>query len=377
MPKIFPDANALQFDEHIFAAPTYHRGMTAQDLPEGIDPADIVKMSSNENPLGSSAKVIEAVQNEAATLAKYPPRDGDHNLRAALAKLHGKGLTPDHFFAGNGGLDVLDMAARGFIRPGDEMITFTPTFKFFEIAASRLGAKIVSLPLDAQDDFQMDIDRMLDAITPKTKAIYICNPNNPTGNLIGSGQIDKLIDQLPANVILIADEVYSHFADQALFADTTPAIHAGKNVIQIYSFSKAFGLAGLRLGYAIARPQIADYLARLRYPFHLGRMTLAAGIAAANDTAFVEKTVDTMVSGRGWLTNQLHELGVKVWESQTNFLLVDAGIPGTELTTQFLNRGIIVSEGKQRFNLPDCIRITVGLPHQNQRFIEALAEILA
>jgi histidinol-phosphate aminotransferase len=363
----------LPFDHHILAAPTYNRGLTVKDLPTSVDPAAIVKMSSNENPLGPSPQVVTAVQHEAQNLAIYPPSDGDQRLRQALADLHGRSLTADHIIVGNGGLDVLDFVARGFTKAGDEIIISHPTFRFFEIAASRLGVTIVNVPLDG--DFNYDVAGVLAAVTERTRVVYLCNPNNPTGNLVTAAVYDHLLHNLPAHILLISDEAYSHFADGE-FPNVTQYIHNGRNILQLYSFSKVFGLAGLRLGYGITRPEIAEYLARLKRPFHLGRLTIVAGLAAVADQNHIQQTINTMKRGRGWLTTQLTELGVKVWPSHGNFLLAAAGIPGEELTRQLLEQGIIVSSGQRRFSLPDHIRITVGLPEQNQRFIEVMSTIL-
>ena len=366
---------SLKFDQNILTAPVYNRGMTTKDLPAHVDPKKMIQMSSNENPLGTSPKVVEAVQKEAVRLSVYPPVDGDYNLRAALAEMHGDGITPEHLVAGNGGLDILNLIAQGFVRPGDEIITFAPTFHYFKIASARLGAKIVQISLN-QTDFEYDVDEILRAVSEKTKLLYLCNPNNPTGNVLTSSEMERLVHGLPAHVMILSDEVYRQFVDEVDFPNTTPYIHAGMPLIQVFSFSKAFGLAGLRLGYGIARPEVADYLSRLRHPFHLGRLTITAGIAAVQDQAHLQKTVQTMISGRGWLIHQIRELGIKVWDSQGNFILFSTDMPALELTNRFLQYGIAVSDGARRFQLPTAIRITVGLPHQNQRFIEVLAKIL-
>ncbi|MCP4359877.1 MAG: histidinol-phosphate transaminase [Chloroflexi bacterium] len=370
--------SGLILDPNILAAPTYNRGMTVKNLPSSVNPTDMVQMASNENPLGPSPQVITAVQSEAWRLSVYPPGDGEQNLRAALAEMHGRSgngryLTADNIIVGNGGLDVLDFVARGFAKPGDEIIISHPTFNFFEITARRLGASIVNVPLDSGFDY--DVEAVLAAVTEKTRVVYVCNPNNPTGNLVSAASIDHLMQNLPERVLVLSDEAYNHFADDT-FPDTGKYIHQGRNLLQLHSFSKVFGLAGLRLGYGITRPEIAEYLARLKRPFHLGRLTIIAGLTAVNDQSHVQKTIKTMVSGRGWLTNQLTELGLKVYPSHGNFLLMAAGIPGQELTQQLLQYGIIVSSGQQRFGLPDHIRVTVGLPEHNQRLVEAMASIL-
>ncbi len=369
----------LLFDPHILKSPLFFRGA----LPPAENMANQLKMNTNENPLGPSPQVVKVMAVEAQNLSAYPPLDGEHNLRTAIATMHtkddmdktnGRLLTPDHILVGNGGLDILDLVARGFLKSGDEMIISHPTFRFIDIAAQRLGATVINVPLD--NEFNVDVEGILTAVTPQTRLINICNPNNPTGNIFPADAYDYLIQNLPKRILILSDEAYSHFADEQLL-DTQKYIHDGRNLLQLHSFSKAFGLAGLRLGYGITQPEIADYLARLKRPFHLSRLTIAAGLAALDDKAHIQKTVETTVSGRGWLSNQLTELGVKVYPSQGNFLLMTAaGFAEDELADQLQQHNILVSPGQRRFNLPNHIRVTVGLPEHNRQFIEAMATIL-
>lgn len=363
----------LPFDPHILTAPIFDRRRPPANIPPNIDPAAIIKMSANENPMGCSPAVITAVQNEAAGLSMYPPISGEQTLREALAQMYGRALMPDHFVLGNGGLDVLDFVARGLLRPGTELITSHPTFGFLDTAARRLGAVVVNVPLD--EEFNYDVESVLAAVTERTRVIYLCNPNNPTGNLVTADMYNHLLTNLPDHILVISDEAYAHFAGDD-FSDNTQHVHNGRNLLLLYSFSKVFGLAGLRLGYGITRPEVVDYLSRLKRPFHLGRLTLAAGLAAVGDKDHIQKTIANTVSGRGWLSQQMAELGVKVQPSRGNFLLMAAGIPSESLTEQMLQHGIMVTCGQRRFNLPDHIRVTVGLPEQNQRFVEVMSEIL-
>jgi histidinol-phosphate aminotransferase len=365
--------SGLPFDPHILAAPIFDRRRPAANLPAGLDTAAIIKLSANENPLGCSPAVVRAVQAEAAELACYPPMEGEGTLRAALAQMHGRSLSADHFVLGNGGLDVLDFVACGLLRPGHELITSHPTFGFLDMAARRLGATVVNVPLD--EAFNYDVESVLAAVTGQTRVIYLCNPNNPTGNLVTTDMYHHLMRNLPNYILVVSDEAYAHFAGND-FPDTTEYIHEGLNLLQLYSFSKVFGLAGLRLGYGIARPEIIAYLSRLKRPFHLGRLTLAAGLAAVTDQEHIQKTIANTISGRGWLSQQMAELGVKVWPGLGNFLLMAAGIPSELLTEQLLQQGVMVTCGQRRFNLPYHIRVTVGLPEQNQRFVEAMAKIM-
>jgi histidinol-phosphate aminotransferase len=360
---------SLKFNTDIESAPVFAGGKASEDYgPETL------KMHYNESPLGPSPRVVEAIQQAATGLNRYPPI-GDDDLRAALAEAFGEALTPDHFFTGNGGSDVLGMIAAGFINPGDECILCRPTFPIYERTARRAGAEIVYADLDPEN-FTYDIEAILAAITPRTKLVYICNPNNPTGTPLTATQMETLMDNVPDHVLVVSDEVYHSFADPQIFPDSLEYIRQGKNLFIIHSFSKAYSLAGLRLGYGIARPEINHYLARLRGPFHLSELTLVGGMAALQDTAYVQKTVELVVQGRQWLYEQMRALGVQTWPSQTNFLLFRPSVPAAEVAEQFLQRGIIVRP-MTGFYLPDCMRVTVGLPEENERFIAALREILA
>ena len=372
--------STLYFDPLILKSRPFGRNAPVETDADREKQADWLRMDTNENAVGTSPKVIAAVQEDAQRLSAYPAWDGERRLRLALAEMHNDWandsgqLTEDHFVVGNGGMDVLEFIVNGFIRSGDELIMSYPTFRFQDIVARRLGAKIINVPLD--DAFGYDVEAVLAAVTDRTKVIYACNPNNPTGNIISAAKFDYLMQHVPKHVLVVSDEAYCQFVDDTDFPDTRRYIHAERNLLQLFSFSKVFGLAGLRLGYGVARPEIAEYLARLKRPFHLGRLTVAAGLTAVADQEHVQKTIQTIISGRGWLTKQLQELGIQVTPSQGNFLLLAAGIPAETLTAQLKQHGIIVSSGQQRFGLPDHIRVTVGLPQQNQRFIEAIAKVL-
>jgi histidinol-phosphate aminotransferase len=360
---------SLKFDPNIQAAPIFAGGKAAEDYgPEAL------KLHYNESPLGPSPLAVAAIQKAAANLNRYPPI-GDDDLRAALVEAFGEGWTPEHFITGNGGSDVLEIVAKGFINPGDECILCRPTFPIYERTARRAGAEIVYADLDPED-FTYDVEAILAAITPRTSLVYLCNPNNPTGTLLTAGQMETLMDNIPDHVLVVSDEVYHSFADPAIFPHSLNYIRQGKNLFITHSFSKAYSLAGLRLGYGISTPEINHYLARLRGPFHLSELVLAGGLAALQDRAYMQKTVELVVQGRQWLYQQLTNLGVQTWPSQTNFLLFKPPLPAGEVAGRFLQQGIVVRP-MAGFYLPDHMRVTVGLQEENERFISTLKEILA
>ncbi len=332
----------------------------------------VYKMSSNENPLGCSASVAAAVQAAAAGLGDYPPYT-DEKLRDALSEFHGRGLTRDHFITGNGGSDVLEMAARTLITPGDEVIICPPTFPIYELTAKNAGATIVEVPLLA-GGYEVDVEAVLGAVTDKTRILYLCSPNNPTGTLLSQEKLDAIMAGLPDRVKVVFDEVYYHFISVENRPDPIDYVLDSANILVLHSFSKAYGLAGLRLGYGIAKPELIETVSRLKRPFHLNTLCFEAGLAALADPAHVEKTVDVTLAGRDWLIGHIRELGLEVWPSESNFVLFKCPVPAMDWAQKLEGYGILV---RPAFGLPDHLRVTVGLPEANQAFVDALAEIAA
>lgn len=367
------NASSLPLKPNVEGAPRYVGGASIEEIQKkyGID--EVIKLVSNESPIGPSPRAVEAMQQAATMLNRYPPM-GDEELRAALAELVGQGLEPDNFFSGNGGCDVLDMIARAFLNPGDECIICRPTFPVYDVTARRAGGSVVYVDLDPEH-FTYDVEAILAAVTERTRLVYLCSPNNPTGTTISAQQMETLVNNLPPQVLLVADEVYHHFATAGDYPDTLEYVQAGKNVVVVHSFSKALGLAGLRLGYGIAPAEIARYVSRLRNAFHLSKVTLAGGVAGLQDTAHIQKVVDLVVSGRKWLYEQLAELGLQVWPSQGNFVLFKPPAAAEEISEQLLHRGFIVRP-MTHFYLPTHLRVTVGLPQENEQFISALRAVL-
>ncbi len=364
----------LTFNPNIANAPVYVAGAPIEAIQQQYGLTEVIKLASNENPLGPSPLAVAALQQAIGGLNRYPPV-GDDDLRAVLAEVIGRGLQPDNFFTGNGASDVLAMLATAFLAPGDECVICRPTFPVYESTARRSGAAVVYADLDPEN-YSYDVETILAAISGRTRLLYLCSPNNPTGTIITAEQMETLVNNLPEHVLLVADEVYYHFATRPDFPDTLAYVQAGKNVIIVHSFSKAFGLAGLRLGYAIAPAAITGYLARVREPFHLSQLALAAGLAGLRDHGHVEQTVKLMLDGRAWLYEKLTGLDLPVWPSQANFVLFRPPYPAAEVSERLLRRGVIVRPMGQ-FYLPDHLRVTVGLPEENKRFVAALRESLA
>jgi histidinol-phosphate aminotransferase len=351
----------------------YSGGPSIEEVRGRVKAARIHKLSSNENPLGPSPRVLEAMREAMASLQRYPPR-GDEQLRQALAAHHGRTLTPEHFTTANSGYEVIDLIGRAFLRAGDAVVISSPTYRAYGWSAERQEAAVVDVRL-MPDAFALDIDGMLTVIGERTRLVFLCNPSNPTGALVPAPIVGRLLDRLPDGAVLVADEVYSHYVDDPAFPDSLAHVLEGRPLIVVQSFSKAYGLAGLRLGYAIGRPDLIERIARLRRPFHLGELALRAGVAALADQAHLAASVALAREGRAFLAHELRRLGVPGWPSQANFVLFRPPLPARDVFERLIERGIMVRPTDSN-GLPGHLRVSAGLRESNEAFVRALAEVL-
>ena len=365
----------LRFNPNILKRPLYRGGQSVADARDKANTAKIYKMNSNENMMGPSPAVIQVIQEQARELGDYPQMS-DEGLRVALARCYGRSLTPEHFVTSNGGMDMLDMLARAFLSPGDEIVVCRPTYGVYMMFAMLQGVESINVSL-AADDFSHDVPGILAAITERTRLVYICNPNNPTGAIMPAADMERLINELPDHVLIVADEVYHHFVSSPDFPDSLGYVLEGKNLFIVHSFSKAYGLAGLRLGAGISTPEIAEYLTRLRKPFHLGSLTMAAGIAALADQEYLQKSIEMVQTAKAYLYEQFGRLGIQYWPSETNFILFKSPIPPSELAEKMNEYGILLRPLDQFWGMPEYARVTIGLPVANEAFITALETILS
>lgn len=307
-------------------------------------------------------------------LNRYPDREDDV-LRDAVASHVGRGLTPAHVFTGSSGSDVLELIARALLEPGDEVVVSQPTFQVYASTARHEQARVVAVPLDPVS-LRLDVDAVLGAVTPTTRLIYLCNPGNPTGVVVPAADVDRLLAGLPERVVLVADEVYVHYVTSPDFPDSIGHVLAGRPVVVVHSFSKAYALAGLRLGYAVTTPDLAASIAGVRRKFHLGRLDVAAGVAALSDQAFVRKAADLVHRELPSFYDTFRRLGVTYWPSDANFVLFRPPGDAGELVRQLATRGVMVRTTDAN-GMPGHVRVTVGLPDENRRFAQALEEWLA
>jgi histidinol-phosphate aminotransferase len=355
------------FKAHLVPKEVYKGG-------KNIPPSDkkIYKLSSNENPLGASPKAVEAIKKAADRIDLYPDQT-DIRLRQALAQDFGGKLTEDQFLCGNGGSEIIDMILRAFINERDEVIYSNPCFLPYSVFSRWYGAKLIDIPL-LLPNYTLDVEGILNAISERTKVIFLTSPNNPTGTYIPKPVMDDFISRIPKNIVVVFDEVYRHFADAEDYVTALPYVLDGHNVIGLNSFSKTYGLAGQRVGYCYTTNKIANYIRLIHKPFLLPQTSLEAALGALNDHAFIEKTVQTVHEGRKFLAKAFDEIGITFWPSQANFFIIDPPLPEMEFTDRMMDEGIMVRPVSQ-FGAPGKVRITVGNQKANQTLITALVDL--
>jgi histidinol-phosphate aminotransferase len=365
------------FDSNIAAAPLYVAGTAIEEIQRRYGLRDVVKLASNENPLGASPAALAAIERALPEVFRYPVV-ADDELRAALAALGG--LAPENVATANGATELLDMIVRGFVRPGDEVIISRPTFPMVDISTRRVGgvpvwADLLNDPMGCPDAY--DPEAVLAAVSERTRLIYICTPNNPTGSVVSRAQADELLRGLARTAapqaIVVLDESYRDFADAPW--DATDDVRAGRNVIAVRSFSKSWGLAGLRVGYAFARREIAEYLQRLRLPFHFGLAALRGALAALGDGEHVARSRALVLAERPWLQARLAELDLPIIPSQANFVAFRPPFAADLVFERLLRQGVIIRP-LGFFYMPAWMRVTVGTHTENERFSAALRDVL-
>jgi histidinol-phosphate aminotransferase len=364
-----PMTTPLPVAEHILRLRPYLPGKPIEEVQRELGLTDIVKLASNENPIGPSPHAIDAMVQAAGSVTLYP-EGAAPVLREAVSR-H-VAMPPETLIFGNGSDEVLHLLSMAFLQPGDEVVQGDPSFAMYEIYATQCDAVPVKVPLR---NYTHDLEAMADAITPRTRMVMIANPNNPTGTLVTRTEIEKFLARVPPDVLVVFDEAYDEFVDAPDKADLRPLIRDGANIAVLHTFSKAYGLAGLRVGYGIARPEIADLLNRVRSPFNVNLLAQAAATAALGDQAHVARTVALNAEGREYFYREFTRLGLDYVPSQANFVLVDVARDSREVFDALLHQGIIVRAGAG-LGLPRHIRVSVGTPDQNARFIAALETVM-
>jgi histidinol-phosphate aminotransferase len=337
---------------------------TAREL--GIDPAEIVKLASNENPLGPSPKALQAMHAALDSAHLYPDGSGFYLCRAIATKL---GLKPENVILGNGSNEVIEFLGHAFLNPGDDVITCQYAFIVYKLLATAFGVRTIETP---SPDYQQNLDDTLAAVTPKTRIIFIPNPNNPTGTLLSQAAIGHFMSRVPASITVVFDEAYFEFLDAP--PDTLPFVRDGRNVVVLRTFSKIHGLAGLRIGYAVAPAEMIQVLHKTRQPFNVNSIAHAGALAALNDEAHLRKTKRVVDEGRAYLQEKFTEMRIPFVQAVANFLMVNIG-DGFGVFKKLLRRKIIVRPLKG-YGLPEWVRISVGTMEENKKLIAALSEVI-
>lgn len=329
----------------------------------------VYKLSSNEHPFGYSPQVKAVLQQHLDGLHIYPDTT-DVRLREALVKDFDGHLEVDQFIAAAGGSEVIDLTFRAFLREGDEVITSSPCFLPYSMFSKWLGARIVDVPLRTPD-YSLDVDRILDALTPRTRIVCLTSPNNPTGTYIPRTVLEYFLDRLPPDVLVIYDEVYRHFANADDYATGVEYVNAGYPIMAVNSFSKTYGLAALRLGYGYTTKEIAAYIRQICKPFLIPALSMEAGIAALADSTFVQKTVGLIEQERRFLSTAFERLGIEYMPSQANFFLVQPPIDDQQFVDHLIENGIM-TRPVTNFGAPGKVRISIGTREANEALIRAL-----
>ncbi|UVW29869.1 histidinol-phosphate transaminase [Massilia sp. H6] len=367
MPQFGPD--------YVRAIAPYQAGKPIAEVARefGLDEASIVKLASNENPFGVPESSRAAMAQAASDLGRYPDANG-FALKAALSARYD--VPSEWITLGNGSNDILEIAAHAFVQQGESVVYAQYSFAVYALATQGVGGRAIVV---AAKDYGHDLDAMADAIAPDTRLVFVANPNNPTGTFIAAEQIEAFLDKVPANVIVVLDEAYNEYLAPEHQFESSAWVRKYPNLVVSRTFSKAYGLAGLRVGFAIAQPAVTDLMNRIRQPFNVNSLAQAAAIAALNDKAFLEQGARNNLEGYRQMTSAFDALGLEYVPSFGNFVLVKVGsddAAGARVNLALLKQGVIVRP-VGNYGLPQWLRISIGLPHENATLITALGKALA
>ncbi|MCX8027168.1 MAG: histidinol-phosphate transaminase [Thermodesulfovibrionales bacterium] len=351
----------------------YVPGKPVSELERELGISNSVKLASNENPLGPSRKVVKAIKEflkNPSEIGRYPD-GGGYYLRTALSKAISRKnipLTIDNFILGNGSNELIDIAVRTYMTHGDEAVMANPSFVVYSMAVRSVGANAIEIPL--KDDFSHDLIKMSKAITKNTKMVFVSNPNNPTGTINKKDEFRRFMTDVPDDVLVVVDEAYYEYVTDKDYPDTLKYLAKGRNILILRTFSKAYGLAGLRIGYGISKPEIITEMNKIREPFNTNTPSQICALTALKDKAHLKKSIKLNEEGKVYMYSELDALGIKYIPSQTNFIYIMLQSSSFDLYNALLKEGVII-----RPVGPKEIRVTIGLKEENQRFIDALKKV--
>ncbi len=351
--------------ENIRSISPYVPGKPIEELERELGITGSIKLASNENPLGPSPKALTAIKKAVEGLNRYPDGSGFYLSQALAAKY---GVDLNQIILGNGSNELIELVVRTFVQPGDEIISADPSFVVYKMITQAGGGTNVIVPCR---DMRHDLDAMAERITPRTRIIFIANPNNPTGTMNTKAELDRFMERVPDHVIVALDEAYFEYVTHADYPDSLEHLKAGKNILSLRTFSKIYGLAGLRIGYGITTPEIAELMNKVRQPFNTNSLAQIGALAALADRKHVEKSIAINNEGKQFLYQTFQRLGISFIPTETNFIMFETRLDGRELYTALLKQGVIIRPmGGNR------LRVTIGLPEENKRFVSELEKIV-
>ncbi len=361
-----------QVPDHIKSIVPYPPGKPIEELEREYGVKNSIKLASNENAWGSSPKALEAIRQSLSNLHRYPDGSNYYLVQAIAEK---DGFSPDEVVVGNGSDEIIEFLVKAYVEPGDEVITSHPSFLMYQKVVQVRGGINKVLPLKGMCH---DLDAIISSVTDRTRLIFLDNPNNPTATAMDPGKLYSFLSDLPESVIVVLDEAYVDFMDDEVQIDVYSLIKNSKGrcgVVALRTFSKAYGLAGIRVGYGLMSAEVAGYLHRVRQPFNVNQLAQVAAIAAIKDSEFYGSTLQGVREGKAWLQEEVEKIGCTSYSSQTNFFLIDVKGDAAALYEAMLHKGVIVRSMKA-YGYSNVIRVTVGTTEENQRFLHTLQECL-
>jgi histidinol-phosphate aminotransferase len=349
----------------------YVPGKPIEETEREFGLTGVIKLASNENPLGPSPRAVEAMRAASGAVHLYPDATSFHLVRRLAAHL---GVKPEEIVLGCGSNELIELLLRTFTTPEDEILLCKGSFPAYRISAQAHGRPFVEVPM--REGYRYDLEAMARAVTPRTRMVFVANPDNPTGTTFGRQALEAFLAAVPPEVLVIHDEAYAEFVDWSEYASAVELFRKHPNLVALRTFSKIHGLAGVRLGFGVMDAGLATYVQRTRMPFNLTVVAQAAGMAALDDTEHVRKTRENNLAGLRYYERELPKLGVTLTESHANFVFADFHRPAVALYEQLLRRGVIVRPMAGNGH-PTCLRISVGTPAENERCVRALQEILS
>jgi histidinol-phosphate aminotransferase len=367
---LHPTQMSKLFKEYIERISPYEPGKPIEAVERELGLSRVAKIASNENPLGPSPKALRAMRTEVGKVHLYPD-GGSIALKAKISK--GLKVSPKQIVIGNGSNEIIELLARGFLSEDDEVISSKTSFLVYPLISQAVGAKYVEAPMK---DFRYDLKGILERLTDRTRLIFIANPNNPTGSYVTADEVESFLSRVPENIIICFDEAYIDFVGAKNFPKLVARAQAeNSNLVLLRTFSKSYGLAGLRVGFGVGSEEMIGYLEKIRQPFNVNRIAQAAATAALGDTAFLTRTKKLVREGRTFLYREFKKLGLNFVSSEANFVLVNVRMDGQKVFDALLKRGIIVRP-MTAYQLKSYIRVTIGKRTDLERFIRELRVVL-